>query len=98
MDSSSGWLSVSSPFDREKKGEYSLTARVVDQGGKSTELPFTLKVHMTGREDGRGKKCLQIEDVNDEPPVFDEKNYTIRIDPSILADSQTIGRVTVKVR
>lgn len=44
MDSSSGWLSVSSPLDREKKGEYSLTARVVDQGGKSTDLPFTLKV------------------------------------------------------
>ncbi|GMR42111.1 hypothetical protein PMAYCL1PPCAC_12306, partial [Pristionchus mayeri] len=80
MDVSSGWLTVASSLDREIIPEYSLTARVTDQGGKYTDLPFILK----------------IEDVNDNPPVFDEKNYTIRIDPSILADSQTIGRVTVK--
>ncbi|GMT19019.1 hypothetical protein PFISCL1PPCAC_10316 [Pristionchus fissidentatus] len=80
MDSSSGWLSVASSLDRERKAEYSLTARITDQGGRNTDLPFTLK----------------IDDVNDESPMFDEKNYTIRIDPSLIADSQTIGRVTVK--
>ncbi|KAK6741188.1 hypothetical protein RB195_009193 [Necator americanus] len=79
VDQESGWLTVASPLDRETTPLHELVVRATDEGGLFTDHKFN----------------IEVTDVNDEPPRFDENFYIVSIDASHLTIGQIIARVEV---
>ncbi|KIH55818.1 cadherin domain protein, partial [Ancylostoma duodenale] len=79
VDPESGWLVVASPLDRETRPLHELVVRATDEGGLFTDH----------------KVKVEVTDVNDEPPRFDENFYIVIVDASHLTVGQIIARVEV---
>ncbi|KAJ1372475.1 hypothetical protein KIN20_034644 [Parelaphostrongylus tenuis] len=79
VDAESGWLVVDSPLDRERQSLHELIVRATDEGGMFTDHKFK----------------VEVTDVNDEPPRFDENFYIVSVDGSHLTIGQIIARVVV---
>ncbi|PIO66575.1 cadherin domain protein [Teladorsagia circumcincta] len=79
VDAESGWLTVASPLDRELQPLHELVLRATDEGGLFTDHKFK----------------IEILDVNDEAPQFDENFYIVHVDSSVLTIGQIIARVVV---
>ncbi|VDL72367.1 unnamed protein product, partial [Nippostrongylus brasiliensis] len=82
VDPESGWLTVASPLDRELQPLHELVVRASDEGGLFTDHKFK----------------IEVTDVNDEPPRFDEDFYIVNVDSSLLSVGQIIARVVVTDR
>uniref|UniRef100_A0A0N5A589 Cadherin domain-containing protein n=1 Tax=Parastrongyloides trichosuri TaxID=131310 RepID=A0A0N5A589_PARTI len=68
MDPISGILSLIKPLDRESIDNIKLTIRAEDNGGRFSDL----------------ETILRIENVNDNAPVFSQKNYTVELLENIV--------------
>ncbi|KJH45106.1 cadherin domain protein [Dictyocaulus viviparus] len=79
IDAETGWLVVASPLDRERQASYELVVRATDEGGLFTDHKFK----------------VEVTDVNDEPPRFDEDFYIVSVDGTHLSTGQIIARVVV---
>ncbi|KAK5983570.1 hypothetical protein GCK32_004417 [Trichostrongylus colubriformis] len=79
IDAESGWLVVASTLDREEQAVHELVVRATDEGGLFSDH----------------KVNIQITDVNDEAPQFDENFYIVYVDSSVLTIGQIIARVVV---
>uniref|UniRef100_A0A7I4YD34 Cadherin domain protein n=1 Tax=Haemonchus contortus TaxID=6289 RepID=A0A7I4YD34_HAECO len=79
VDAESGWLVVAAPLDRELQSVAELVIRATDEGGLFTDHPFK----------------IEITDVNDEAPQFDENFYIVYVDSSILTVGQIVARVVI---
>ncbi|VDM52768.1 unnamed protein product [Angiostrongylus costaricensis] len=79
VDAESGWLVVDSPLDRERQSLHELVVRATDEGGMFTDHKFK----------------VEVTDVNDEPPRFDENFYIVSVDGNHLSVNQIIARVVV---
>uniref|UniRef100_A0A915HH22 Cadherin domain-containing protein n=1 Tax=Romanomermis culicivorax TaxID=13658 RepID=A0A915HH22_ROMCU len=81
IDSTSGWISVVGLLDREKRNSYDFRVKAKDHG--TPELFSFIKVN------------IQVADVNDNPPVFDEKFYNVSVPESAQKGSEIL-KVTAK--
>ncbi|KAK6055934.1 cadherin domain protein [Cooperia oncophora] len=79
IDGETGWLTVASPLDRELQPLHELIVRATDEGGLFTDHKFR----------------VEVTDVNDEAPQFDENFYIVHVDSSVLTIGQIIARVVV---
>ncbi|VDO27944.1 unnamed protein product [Haemonchus placei] len=79
VDAESGWLVVAAPLDRELQPVAELVIRATDEGGLFTDHAFK----------------IEITDVNDEAPQFDENFYIVYVDSSVLTVGQIVARVVV---
>uniref|UniRef100_A0A0K0DCV7 Cadherin domain protein n=1 Tax=Angiostrongylus cantonensis TaxID=6313 RepID=A0A0K0DCV7_ANGCA len=107
VDAESGWLVVDSPLDRERQSLHELVVRATDEGGMFTDHRFKVEVsgvlilssHWRLRRVyliWRGfVEHLEVTDVNDEPPRFDENFYIVSVDGNHLSINQIIARVVV---
>lgn len=80
VDPESGWLLVAKKLDREKEPFYDMTVRASDEAGNNADMAFR----------------LEVTDVNDEDPVFDEKSYSVVISPERVTIGQPILKMDVR--
>lgn len=76
INPNSGAITIVMPLDREKLAKYELSVTVRDHG--SPPLSRTGKLHVI------------IEDVNDNPPVFGQSDYTVKVPEDIRPDTNVI--------
>ncbi|XP_052131065.1 cadherin-11-like [Frankliniella occidentalis] len=75
IDNSSGYISVAKPLDREVLSSYVLEVEAVDGG-----IPPLSSIALLN---------VEISDVNDNAPVFSEKNYTAVVQVTILSNKKS---------
>ncbi|XP_072318668.1 protocadherin Fat 1a [Eucyclogobius newberryi] len=76
IDDHSGVISLQRPLDREVQSAYELTARVTDQG--SPHRSATAQV------------VISVLDINDNPPVFEHREYTATVAEDIAVGTQVL--------
>jgi protocadherin Fat 1/2/3 len=78
IDAASGLVTLSKSLDREQQSVYNLTVQAVDQGTPQLTARATLVV--------------QVLDVNDNPPEFENKYYHVSV-----PETSSVGMDVVKV-
>lgn len=76
IDERSGVISLERPLDREAQSTYELRARASDQG--SPRLSSLCQV------------LISVLDINDNPPVFEHREYTATVPENVAAGSQLL--------
>nr|XP_040041664.1 protocadherin Fat 1a isoform X1 [Gasterosteus aculeatus aculeatus]XP_040041665.1 protocadherin Fat 1a isoform X1 [Gasterosteus aculeatus aculeatus] len=76
IDERSGVISLERPLDREAQSTYELRARASDQG--SPRLSSLCQV------------LISVLDINDNPPVFEHREYTATVPEDVAAGSQLL--------
>lgn len=80
-----GMLYTALPLDAETKPFYTLTVSAIDQGNTGTRKQSSAKVK------------INVEDTNDNDPIFDQQNMTIWVDENEPAGT-TVTKVTARDR
>uniref|UniRef100_A0A1A8FUM8 Cadherin 24, type 2 n=1 Tax=Nothobranchius korthausae TaxID=1143690 RepID=A0A1A8FUM8_9TELE len=80
IDEKTGNIHVTKPLDREEKDEYRLIATATD---RQTERPL----------EPSSQFIIRVQDINDNPPVFDEAPYTATV-PEMANIGTSIIQVT----
>lgn len=78
IEPESGIVTLMKPLDREQKALYNLTLKAADQG----EPSLSSTIHL----------IVNVQDINDSPPVFTSQHYAARI-----SESESIGTSIVKL-
>lgn len=78
IEPESGIVTLMKPLDREQKALYNLTLKASDQG----EPSLSSTIHL----------IVNVQDINDSPPVFTSQHYAARI-----SESESIGTSIVKL-
>lgn len=76
IDEHTGLISLERPLDREVQAVYELKARVSDQG--SPRLSSLCQV------------VVSVLDINDNPPVFEHREYTATVSEDVAAGTQVL--------
>lgn len=76
IDEQSGVISLERPLDREVQAVYELRAQVGDQG--SPRLSSLCQV------------VVSVLDINDNPPVFEHREYTATVSEDVAAGTQVL--------
>lgn len=76
IDEHSGVISLERPLDREVQSAYELKARASDQG--SPRLSSLCQV------------VISVLDINDNPPVFEHREYTATLSEDVVVGTQVL--------
>lgn len=76
IDERTGVISLERPLDREVQSVYELKARATDQG--SPRLSSTCEV------------VISVLDINDNPPVFEHREYTATVSEDVATGTQVL--------
>ena len=76
IDENTGVMSLERPLDREVQSVYELKARATDQG--SPRLSSVCQV------------VISVLDINDNPPVFEHREYTATVSEDVAAGTQVL--------
>lgn len=87
IDARSGFMSVKGSLDREKKSQYKLhvsisdlsSSSIVPVSSSSVDPGQQLQLPTSSQQQQTVLVIVDVTDVNDNPPVFSEKTYYIRV-------------------
>lgn len=85
MNAETGMLYTAMPLDAEEKAFYTLTVSAIDQGNAGTRKQSSAKVK------------INVQDTNDNDPIFEQTNMTIWVDENEHAGT-TVTKVTARDR
>ena len=77
IEPSTGEIIVTSALDREKQANYSLTVQATDRGIPQRSSTSIVKI--------------LVSDINDNKPIFDMKNYSVKVNESIEPGEKLIS-------
>lgn len=85
VNAETGMLYTALPLDAEDKAFYTLTVSAIDQGNAGTRKQSSAKVK------------INVQDTNDNDPIFEQTNMTIEVDENEHAGT-TVTKVTARDR
>lgn len=85
VNADTGMLYTAQPLDAETKAFYTLTVSAIDQGNTGTRKQSSAKVK------------INVQDTNDNDPIFEQSNVTIWVDENEPAGT-TVTKVTARDR
>lgn len=85
VNAETGMLYTAQPLDAETKAFYTLTVSAIDQGNSGTRKQSSAKVK------------INVQDTNDNDPIFEQTNVTIWVDENEPAGT-TVTKVTARDR
>lgn len=85
VNADTGMLYTAVPLDAETKAFYTLTVSAIDQGNTGTRKQSSAKVK------------INVQDTNDNDPIFEQSNMTIMVDENEPAGT-TVTKVTARDR
>lgn len=78
VDKSSGIIILEHPLDRELQPSYNVTVKAIDQGIMQTLSSFATVT-------------ITVLDINDNPPVFERRDYLITVPEDTLPSAEIIS-------
>ncbi|XP_062514858.1 protocadherin Fat 4-like [Corticium candelabrum] len=82
VNSSTGWISVATPLDREKTSTYVFQVRASESTSQSPQSTFCL-VQIT------------LQDINDNSPIFTQLSYQVNVSSNVLPHTKVLQIVAL---